>query len=91
MSLGGGGPSSFFDAACEAAHDDGIVVVAAAGNDGVDDCSGAPTSEPKTIVVGATDYYDDFWYNYGECVDILAPGISIYAACTPRATQRDAA
>ena len=56
----------------------------AAGNDGIDDCTGGGQAEPKTIVVGATDSSDNFWYNYGACVDVLAPGINIYAACAPR-------
>ena len=66
------------------------VVVQAAGNDGVDDCTGGGSAEPKTIVVGATDSSDNFYYNHGACVDVLAPGVSIYAACAPRHVERHA-
>merc|ERR1719424_793074 len=80
MSLGGGGYSPAYDAAIRAAHDAGIPAVAAAGNDGIDQCDASPLTEPKSIVVGASDSSDARVYNFGACVDVFAPGARIYSA-----------
>ncbi len=54
----------------------------AAGNEGQDACDVSPASEPSAITVGATDETDSAtaWSNWGECVDILAPGADITSA-----------
>ena len=54
--------------------------MAAAGNSGIDECSNSPLTEPKTIVVGATTSSDARVFNYGGCLDVFAPGASIYSA-----------
>lgn len=63
-----------------AACDTGLVVVVAAGNLNIDACSTLPASSEKAITVGAIDDSTlgiaDF-SNWGECVDILASGVSI--------------
>lgn len=40
-------------------------------------CNVSPASEPSAITVGATREGDYFAYfsNWGDCVDILAPGV----------------
>ncbi|MFH1712197.1 MAG: S8 family peptidase [Patescibacteria group bacterium] len=70
-------------AAVEAAYDAGVIVVAAAGNEAADlhfnqtfpVCYGT-AQEQWVIGVGATDVNDQRFEmsNYGECVDVGAPG-----------------
>lgn len=45
-------------------------------------CLQSPASSKHVIAVGATDIDDSFanFSNYGECVDILAPGVNVKAA-----------
>lgn len=78
----GGFTSSSFDQAVQSAVNDGITVVASAGNDGVDACNASPARIPSAITVAATDLSDAqaSWSNYGSCVDIQAPGVSIRSA-----------
>ncbi|MFY2561772.1 S8 family serine peptidase [Corallococcus terminator] len=60
----------------------GITVVVAAGNDDEDACNWSPGRVPTAITVGAVDDADtraDF-SNWGTCVDLFAPGVSILGA-----------
>ena len=61
---------------------EGIVVVAAAGNKGTSACSTTPAATPGTISVGASTSTDTepSWSNYGQCVDMYAPGEDIASA-----------
>lgn len=81
MSIGGF-VSDSFDQAVKSAINDGITVVAAAGNDGVDACGASPARIPAAITVAATDINDNqaTWSDYGSCVDIQAPGVSVRSA-----------
>lgn len=81
MSIGGF-VSDSFDQAVKSAINDGITVVAAAGNDGVDACGASPARIPAAITVAATDINDNqaSWSDYGSCVDLQAPGVSIRSA-----------
>ncbi|XP_030830721.1 uncharacterized protein LOC589938 [Strongylocentrotus purpuratus] len=78
MSLGGGA-STTVDDAILVMIDAGITVAVAAGNDDDDACSYSPARAVPAITVGATDSSDDraYFSNYGTCVDIFAPGVSI--------------
>ncbi|MET3143671.1 UNVERIFIED_ORG: hypothetical protein ABIB13_003408 [Arthrobacter sp. UYEF2] len=78
----GGFTSSSFDQAVQSAVNDGITVVVAAGNDGADACNSSPARIPSAITVAATDINDAqaSWSNYGSCVDIQAPGVSVRSA-----------
>ncbi|WP_335989661.1 S8 family peptidase [Glycomyces sp. MUSA5-2] len=78
MSLGGGFSQALNDAIA-AAVDSGVTFAIAAGNEGQDACNVSPGSEPSAITVGATDEDDAAasFSNFGECVDILAPGVGI--------------
>lgn len=60
----------------------GLVVVAAAGNSNMDACSFSPASAPGVIAVGAVDRNDvkASFSNWGDCVDIFAPGVGINSA-----------
>lgn len=83
MSLGGG-KSTSVNSAVAAAVAAGVVFGVAAGNGDAagnpqDACNSSPSSELSAITVGATNNTDTkaSWSNYGTCVDIFAPGVSI--------------
>jgi len=78
MSLGGGLSTTLNQAVARAVAS-GVTFAVAAGNSTANACNSSPSSEPSAITVGATDVNDTFAYfsNYGSCVDINAPGVSI--------------
>lgn len=83
MSLGGGA-SQLLDDAVRAAAAKGIVFSIAAGNSAANACTSSPArvgggSTPGVLVVAASDSNDAeaSFSNYGSCVDIWAPGVSI--------------
>jgi aqualysin 1 len=83
MSLGGP-QNSAVDNAVRGAVDRGVFFAVAAGNEGGLACGHSPAAAgPKAGVatVAATDSGDNeaSWSNYGSCVDIWAPGVSIYS------------
>jgi subtilisin family serine protease len=82
MSIGGGGSSALAEALANITAA-GFVVVAAAGNSDGDACEVAPANSPYTLAVGASDNSDRraSFSNWGDCVDLFAPGVSITAAC----------
>ena len=57
-------------------------LVAAAGNDNGDACNKSPASAPDALTVGATNQQDAkaSFSNFGSCVDVHAPGVSINSA-----------
>jgi len=60
----------------------GIPVVTGAGNAKKDACQSSPSYVPVAITVGATDDHDKRaeFSNYGDCLDLFAPGINIKTA-----------
>lgn len=78
MSLGGR-KSSTLNRAVAQLTKNGIHVVAAAGNSNIDACEASPASEESVITVGATTEQNTLagFSNWGNCVDILAPGTNI--------------
>lgn len=78
MSLGGG-KSPSLDLAVNGAVDSGIVFAVAAGNDNADACNYSPAAAELAITVGASTISDEraYFSNYGECVDVFAPGLNI--------------
>ena len=78
MSLGGSASSSINLAVTNAVNS-GVVFAVAAGNESTDACSKSPASTPSALTVGATGSNDAraSFSNYGTCVDIFAPGVSI--------------
>jgi subtilisin family serine protease len=81
MSLGGpvDSESPALDAAVEASIASGITYAVAAGNEADNACNHSPADTPNAITVGATniaDFRADF-SNFGSCVDVFAPGMSI--------------
>ncbi|WP_428962822.1 S8 family serine peptidase [Micromonospora fluostatini] len=82
MSLGFGGINQAVDDAVKRSIAAGITYVLAAGNSLQDACQISPANVPAAITVGATDKIDfRAWFsNYGRCLDIFAPGVSIVSA-----------
>jgi subtilisin family serine protease len=60
---------------------EGLIVVAAAGNYYADACNFSPSGLDSVITVGALDA-NQAWTssNYGNCVDVWAPGVEIIGA-----------
>jgi subtilisin family serine protease len=81
LSLGGPTSSSLNQAVTNLVNA-GVVVCVAAGNSTVDACTTSPADDPDVITVGATDQNDAkaSFSNYGSCVDIFAPGVSIISS-----------
>ena len=81
MSLGGNYSPSI-NAAVHDAIRAGVVFVVAAGNEATDACNTSPASANGVISVSATANDDSVpsWANYGDCVDVYAPGHSISSA-----------
>ena len=80
MSVGGSSNSSALEDAVNYAWSKGVVVVAAAGNEGKT-MPFYPAYYTNCIAVAATDANDAraSWSNYGDWVDVAAPGVSIYS------------
>jgi subtilisin family serine protease len=83
MSLGGSA-STTLDQAIANSVAAGVTYGVAAGNGNFlgiaqNACNYSPSREPSAITVSATDASDTkaSWANYGTCVDIFAPGVSI--------------
>lgn len=86
MSLGGGSSESVDDAV-QRMYDAGVPVIVAAGNgDRIgreqDACDSSPAGAPSAYTIGATSDNDSktSWSNYGDCVNMFAPGASITSA-----------
>ena len=62
----------------------GLISVSAAGNEKSNACDFMPANSKYTITVGSTDFNDkkSIFSNYGECVDIFAPGNLLYTPIT---------
>jgi PKD repeat protein len=86
MSLGGAA-STAIDDAVATMYDAGVPVIVAAGNGNRagrqdDACKYSPARAPKAYTIGATTSTDAkaSYSNYGNCVDLFAPGSSITSA-----------
>lgn len=86
MSLGGGASSSL-DTAVRNSIADGITYAVAAGNGDIfgnpqNACGSSPARVAEAVTVSATNSSDQkaSWANYGTCVDIFAPGVSVLSA-----------
>jgi subtilisin family serine protease len=78
MSLGGGKVIAANDAV-ENAIKVHVTVVVAAGNNNANACNFSPASAPNAVTVAASDSLDRkaSFSNWGECVDLFAPGVGI--------------
>jgi subtilisin family serine protease len=78
-----GGPTdSALDFALERLIDSGVTTIVSAGNESSNACFVSPARVSKAITVGATTSNDNqsSYSNYGSCVDIYAPGSSIFSS-----------
>jgi|GEM_PF-1264058 len=62
------------------AYDAGVLLIAAAGNEATN-MKLFPAGYDEVIAVVATDRYDGrpYWTNYGDWVELAAPGVDIYS------------
>ncbi len=82
LSLSSTGRIAALDSAVRGLVRRGVAVSVAAGNDERDACTESPGGEPAVLTVGATDRADarPGFSNFGRCVDLFAPGVSITGA-----------
>ena len=75
----GGGFSAALNSAVTSSIASGVTIAVAAGNSGQDACASSPGSARGAITVGATDITDARagFSNFGRCVEVFAPGVSI--------------
>ncbi len=78
-SLGGPDDSSVNSAIKDLVATYDVAVVAAAGNEAADACGTSPANASESLTVGATNIADQEtnFSNFGECVDVMAPGETI--------------
>ena len=79
ISVGGPGRSRMEQAAIEYAAREGAVVIAAAGNEGIELTDYGPGGNDGVLTIGAT-HIDDraaAFSNYGDAVDLAAPGVDV--------------
>lgn len=82
MSLGSDSTSSIIDDAVREVMGDGVLAVVAAGNAAKDACLTSPGRVTEALTVAASDQGDlqTSFSNYGQCVDLYAPGYRIVSA-----------
>ncbi len=82
MSLGGPVSQALDDAVVKSSNS-GVFYALAAGNDGADACTSSParagagTNGIATVAATNSTNAEASWSNFGTCVDIWAPGVSI--------------
>jgi len=82
MSLGGSASAALDTAVLNSAAS-GVFYALAAGNDGANACNSSParagagTNGIMTVAATSSTDTEASWSNYGSCVDIWAPGVSI--------------
>ncbi|HZN20739.1 MAG TPA: S8 family serine peptidase, partial [Micromonosporaceae bacterium] len=81
MSLGGGVQTAL-DSAVANSIASGVTYAIAAGNSNADACNFSPARVGTAITLGATDINDNraSFSNFGTCLDLFAPGVSIVSA-----------
>jgi subtilisin family serine protease len=83
FSLTAGSRNVEIDQAVRRAIDAGVVFVVSAGNDDKDACDVSPARVPGAVVVGSVDVQTQARAadsNWGECVSLFAPGVSVRSA-----------
>lgn len=89
MSLASPSFSSPFNSAVQTLWSMNIISVCAAGNNAGDACANFPAGFMHAVAVAATDSTDTIasFSNFGTCVDLLAPGVSVTSDWNNGATQ----
>ncbi|GAB3402023.1 S8 family peptidase [Flindersiella endophytica] len=82
MSLGGGASTAIDNAVTNAVNNRGVTFAVAAGNETTNACNRSPARVPAAITTGATSNTDakPSWSNYGSCLDVFAPGVSVLSS-----------
>jgi subtilisin family serine protease len=82
MSLGAAGTNAAMETAVTNSINSGVAYAIAAGNSASDACNFTPARTPAAITLGATDITDNraSFSNFGTCLDLFAPGVSITSA-----------
>ena len=82
MSLGGAGVNTTMNNAVANSINAGVTYAIAAGNNNSNACNFSPALVPAAITVGATQINDQraSFSNWGSCLDLFAPGVSITSA-----------
>jgi len=82
MSIGGPILTGSLDTAVQNSINAGITYAIAAGNDNIDACTQSPAHVAAAITVGATAANDGRvnFSNFGSCLDLFAPGVSVLSA-----------
>jgi subtilisin family serine protease len=90
MSLGGGA-SNALDTAVRNSIAAGVTYVVAGVNQGDDACKYSPARVREALTIGATNSSDvkASWSNYGECIDLFAPGVGITSSINTSDTATD--
>jgi subtilisin family serine protease len=91
LSLGSNYPSEAEREAIVYAQNKGCLIIAASGNESVDVATTYPASYDNVISVGSVDKDDarSYFSNYGETLDICAPGSSIIST-VPKSAAMEA-
>ncbi|WP_078843558.1 S8 family peptidase [Streptomyces albus] len=89
----GGGASDALDAAVRNSIASGVTYVVAAGNSGTDAATSSPARVTEAVTVGSVTRAGarSGFSNYGESVDLFAPGSSITSATNTGDTATDTA
>jgi serine protease len=83
INFSGGGPEDeVTEAAVNRTIRAGISVVVAAGNDDINACDDSPAGVAAALTVAASDVNDREagFSSHGSCVDLFAPGVSVWSA-----------
>ena len=88
---GGGSAYQAMDDAVARTTAAGLTVVVAGSNDNANACNYSPARAPSAITVGATDSTDTraYFSNYGSCIDLFAPGVSIQSSVNTSDTANE--
>lgn len=83
MSLGNYANAAFLHDAIKYAYERDVVLIAATGNDGISQ-PGYPAAYPEVLAVSAIDNDQTLasFSNYGDYVDVVAPGVNIASTYT---------
>jgi len=78
----GGAASVALDQALEGVIASGVTVAVAAGNSNANACDYSPARVPGALTVAASDSLDTRapFSNWGNCVDLFAPGVAVTSA-----------
>ena len=82
VNMGGSHADALIAAAIKNSVETGIVYTGVAGNNNEDTCDDYPADTAGVLTVGSSDIQNNraFNSNYGDCVDLYAPGVAITTA-----------